>query len=273
MGRRTVDTETDALGVVTTRRFLWCGSRICQTRNGSDTVQSRILPEGELSVVSGQKAVYMPDQLGSVRDVLDATTGNLISSIDYSPYGKITQSNGSFAPLYQFAGLMYHPQSALLLSMTRALDQSQHWLNRDPIREGGGWNLYAYVSNRPIRFTDPWGLQEEIFVPPDMLGPEAPEATPIPQETPMPQQTPIPPRGLPPEGMEPPVEGQCKEGPPSRPSEVQKGGKSLWDPNGGEWRYFPGDKYHNPHWDYNPHNAPNSPWQNIPINNLPPLIT
>jgi hypothetical protein len=49
-------------------------------------------------------------------------------------------------------------------------------------------------------------------------------------------------------------------GPASRPSQGEKGGQSLWDPSGGEWRWFPGNKWHNPHWDYNPHDAKGSPW-------------
>jgi hypothetical protein len=81
-----------------------------------------------------------------------------------------------------------------------------------------------------------------------------------------------PPRGLPPEGLHPPVSGPLTPGPASRPSEQSAGGQSLWDEHGGEWRYFPGDKWHNPHWDYNPHSNPNSPWDNIPINGLPPRI-
>jgi RHS repeat-associated protein len=78
-------------------------------------------------------------------------------------------------------------------------------------------------------------------------------------------------RGLPPDGVHPPEKGpdDVTVGPASRPSEAGKGGKSLWDKDGGEWRWFPGDKYHNPHWDYNPHDTPNSPWQNIPAGNLP----
>jgi hypothetical protein len=84
---------------------------------------------------------------------------------------------------------------------------------------------------------------------------------------------PAPPtRGLPPEGVHPPVSGPLTPGPASRPSEQSAGGQSLWDEHGGEWRYFPGDKWHNPHWDYNPHSNPNSPWDNIPINGLPPRI-
>jgi RHS repeat-associated protein len=76
-------------------------------------------------------------------------------------------------------------------------------------------------------------------------------------------------RGLPPEGITPPA-GEVKEGPASRPSEQDKGGKSLWDSGGGEWRYSPEDKWHNPHWDYNPHDKHSSPWQNVPIDQLPP---
>jgi hypothetical protein len=78
-------------------------------------------------------------------------------------------------------------------------------------------------------------------------------------------------RGLPPEGVHPPVPGDLTPGPASRPSEAGKGGQSLWDKDGGEWRYFPGDKYHNPHWDFNPHNTPNAPWENLPIGDLPPV--
>lgn len=77
------------------------------------------------------------------------------------------------------------------------------------------------------------------------------------------------PRGLPPEGISPPVPGTTP-GPASRPSERDKGGQSLWDPDGGEWRYSPEDRWHNPHWDHNPHDRPQSPWQNIPIGDLPP---
>lgn len=80
------------------------------------------------------------------------------------------------------------------------------------------------------------------------------------------------PEGLPPDGVHPPVEGPLTEGDPSRPSAQGRGGKSLWDHKGGEWRYFPGDKWHNPHWDYNPHTIPRSGWDNIPINGFPPRI-
>ncbi|HET7072722.1 MAG TPA: hypothetical protein VFI55_01395 [Mycobacterium sp.] len=93
------------------------------------------------------------------------------------------------------------------------------------------------------------------------------------KDAPNPEPDPPPPpaRGLPPDGVHPPVEGNLTVGPASRPSEEAKGGLSLWDDKGGEWRYDPGaNQWHNPHWDYNPHDTKFSQWQNIPMGELPP---
>jgi len=76
-------------------------------------------------------------------------------------------------------------------------------------------------------------------------------------------------RGLPPQGIAPPIPSPCHPGPSSRTG--KKGGDSLWDGSGGEWRWDPGDTWHNPHWDHNPHTAPNCPWENIPHGGLPPV--
>lgn len=86
---------------------------------------------------------------------------------------------------------------------------------------------------------------------------------------------PQPARGLPPADIRPPVDGPLTEGPASRARERRFGGRSLWDEHGGEWRYYPGDDHHNPHWDFNPHSTPSgrgSDWENIPIDGLPPRI-
>jgi len=63
-----------------------------------------------------------------------------------------------------------------------------------------------------------------------------------------PDGTPLPPpgprvEGLPPEGVYPPVDRPLTEGPASRPSRAAKGGRSLYDQHGGEWRYYPGNDF------------------------------
>lgn len=90
-----------------------------------------------------------------------------------------------------------------------------------------------------------------------------------PPPPPYPQGPPVGP-GLPPQGIRPPVDGPLTTGPASRPSIAAKGGQSLWDKDGGEWRYDPGqDSRHYPHWDYNPHAQKFDQWRNVGINDLP----
>jgi len=162
LGHRLQDVETAATGGTTTTRYQWCGSAICQTRDGSDNVQRRDLDEGEYNVSTGRKLLYMPDQLGSVRDVLDGSTGVLVHSYDYTPYGAIARSNGITPTDYRYGGLFYHAASALNLSATRPMDgNTGRWLNRDPLKESAGINLYAYVRANTINFNDTNGLGSE----------------------------------------------------------------------------------------------------------------
>jgi hypothetical protein len=81
------------------------------------------------------------------------------------------------------------------------------------------------------------------------------------------------PRGLPPPGLLPPVAepSRLTRSAASRPSEAALGGQSLWDEDGSEWRYYPEDRWHNPHWDYNDHATPGAPWCNVPIGDKPPV--
>ncbi|MFY9764867.1 MAG: hypothetical protein WAK42_07650, partial [Mycobacterium sp.] len=88
------------------------------------------------------------------------------------------------------------------------------------------------------------------------------------QDPPPPPPRPHP--GPPPGGVRPPIGGELTRGPASQSRARRFGGESLWDEKGGEWRYFPGDEYRNPHWDYNPHDRNNPEWENIPIGGLPP---
>jgi len=48
----------------------------------------------------------------------------------------------------------------------------QRWLNRDPLEEAGGINLYGFVNNSPISLTDPFGLSYGNPVPPCAPYPE-----------------------------------------------------------------------------------------------------
>ncbi|WP_086921487.1 polymorphic toxin type 50 domain-containing protein [Variovorax sp. JS1663] len=65
-----------------------------------------------------------------------------------------------------FAGLFRHERSGFDLAVYRAYDQQRgRWLNRDPMREDGGLNLYGYVDGNPLKYTDRQGLFAHVIGP------------------------------------------------------------------------------------------------------------
>jgi len=153
-------------GVTSESRYLWCGEEICQKRSATDVVTGRYFSEGEVVVSSGLRAYYARDHLGSVRDVLDVSTGNIIRSIDYYPNGKIKNSSGTFEPEFEFAGMQSFPYMAsggALLTYYRVYDPALgRWLSRDTIEEAGGINLYGYVGGNFVNQVDTSGLNPAL---------------------------------------------------------------------------------------------------------------
>ena len=79
----------------------------------------------------------------------------------YDPFGNVIGKSGPLADVnhYRFSSKETHPNSGLYYYGFRFYDPNlQRWLNRDPIGERGGLNLYAYVGNSPINHFDPYGL-------------------------------------------------------------------------------------------------------------------
>jgi len=99
------------------------------------------------------------DHLGSVRLVVDASTGAVAEQIDYDEWGVVTgDTSPGFQP-FGFAGGIYDSDTGLVRFGARDYDASMgRWTSKDPKRFGAGqWNLYVYVNNDPIRWIDPHG--------------------------------------------------------------------------------------------------------------------
>jgi RHS repeat-associated protein len=109
-------------------------------------------------IAGGTPYYYVQDELGSVRQLV-TTSGSVAVQYDYDPYGNPTTVSGTAVSDIGYAGYFYHPGSGLEFALYRAYDPTHaRWLNRDPIAETGGVNLYAYVNENPISFVDPFGL-------------------------------------------------------------------------------------------------------------------
>ena len=95
---------------------------------------------------------------------LHSTNAVLSASYQYDPYGNVMSSDGDLkhANVYRFSSKMFHANSGLYYYGYSFYDPNlQRWLNRDPIEEEGGINLYRFVDNAPLDIIDPDGLQAD----------------------------------------------------------------------------------------------------------------
>jgi RHS repeat-associated protein len=105
---------------------------------------------------------FMRDHLGSIRELIKTDGKTLGVRLDYDPYGRQTTVSGTAAADFGFTGLYRHSASGLNFATYRAYDPDLgRWVNRDPIEEEGGLNLYSYVENNSLNAIDPMGLDEE----------------------------------------------------------------------------------------------------------------
>lgn len=153
--------EKQAGRTLADKAYTWSGSsRVLEhdnTRSGSP-VSKEYFAQGVLD--HGQPLYYTSDRLGSVRQLVDST-GTVRAQYDYDPYGNRKKLTGDLDSDYGPFGLFQHPSSGLDLSLTRAYGPDVgRWLNRDPIGEAGGLNLYAYAGGDPATNVDPTGLLE-----------------------------------------------------------------------------------------------------------------
>jgi RHS repeat-associated protein len=111
----------------------------------------------------GKTYRVITDQVGSVRLVVDAATGEVAQQIDYDEFGNILEdTNPGFQP-FGFAGGLYDPDTQLTRFGARDYDaETGRWTAKDPILfAGGDANLYAYARNDPINRLDPSGLDDD----------------------------------------------------------------------------------------------------------------
>lgn len=104
---------------------------------------------------------------GSIREMTNSA-GAIQAEYSYDPFGRVTQLQGTLSADFQYAGYYEHGPSGLNLTLFRAYSPTLgRWINRDPIEEYGGINLYTYVDNDPLGGIDLFGLTGKKLMPPD----------------------------------------------------------------------------------------------------------
>jgi RHS repeat-associated protein len=103
---------------------------------------------------------HLPDHLGNSSIVTDAS-GGWINREEYTPFGE-TALGGYERKRYRYGGKERDEESGLYYHGARYYAPWLcRWTTTDPAGHQDGLNRYLYVSNDPIRYSDPNGTQRE----------------------------------------------------------------------------------------------------------------
>ena len=118
---------------------------------------------GGLLAVSLDGVFYIPcyDHNGNIVFYI-SETGATAAQYTYDPYGDIIESSGLLADVFSFGfSTKYHDREIGMIGYKRRFYRPDlgRWLNRDPIEEEGGMNVYGFCGNDPIGQIDLLGME------------------------------------------------------------------------------------------------------------------
>src|SRR5271165_5844682 len=143
-------------------RRVWRGAKhnargACAPREGKDLGGLLARPSTYSSGSFTNHNCYHADGNGNITYLVNSGQ-TLAASYRYDPFGNVISSSGTLASAnsYQFSSKEFIPGAAAYYYLYRFYDPNlQRWLNRDPIEEEGGINLYWFVFNAPSDAVDP----------------------------------------------------------------------------------------------------------------------
>lgn len=142
------------------RSYQW-GTDLSGTMQGAGGVGGLVLvkPTGS----NPQFAVY--DGNGNVAGFVDGSMGLTSANFEYGPFGEtIRQSGSQAATPIRFSTKYQDDETGLIYYAFRYYNSDTgRWINRDPITENGGVNLYGMVRNNLIQWIDSLGLVDFFF--------------------------------------------------------------------------------------------------------------
>jgi RHS repeat-associated protein len=160
-------------------RYLYDGMRVIQERNSGGTptvsytrgtdLSGTLEGAGGIGGMLGRSHGYsagnwsthnffQADGNGNITYLVNSSQG-LFASYRYDPYGNTISSSGNSANVYRFSSKEIHVNSGLYYYGYRWYHPNlQRWLNKDPIGEKGGINLYQTFGHDPIGSVDAFGL-------------------------------------------------------------------------------------------------------------------
>lgn len=118
----------------------------------------RLSPRRGLSKPVDKRSVRKT-QAGNITGYISSSTGRVTKQFEYDAYGNITYQNGGINIFrYRFSTKFQDTETGLYYYGLRYYDPVWgRWINRDPIEEAGGLNLYAFCGNDGVNRMDGLG--------------------------------------------------------------------------------------------------------------------
>jgi RHS repeat-associated protein len=146
-----------------TVNYLYDGANVAQEISGGSPIANMLsggIDEVFTRTDSAGTGSFLTDALGSTLAITNGS-GSTIASYAYATFGNTTVTSGSSTNEFQYTG-RENDGTGLYFNRGRYYSPTlQRFISEDPIGISGGINLYAYVANNPIQFTDPLGLDKK----------------------------------------------------------------------------------------------------------------
>ncbi|MEI6074612.1 MAG: RHS repeat-associated core domain-containing protein [Verrucomicrobiota bacterium] len=184
-GRRRVKREYNWTGTAWSQtnevHYVYDGMNVIQERDGSNNPKVTYTRGLDLSGTmqgaggiggllarsdAGGSAYYHADGNGNITMLTDAS-GSVLTKYLYDSFGNTLGMWGPLAAAntYRFSSKEIDPRYGIYYYGYRYYEPNQQrWLNRDPIAENGGINLYSFVENKPLNDVDSLGLDGLIDI-------------------------------------------------------------------------------------------------------------
>ncbi len=112
----------------------------------------------DLIIRGGTTYRIIADQVGSVRRIVEVSTGAVAQELTYSPFGKVLSDSSPGWQPFAYAGGLYDTDTKLVRFGARDYDaEVGRWTAKDPAGFKGGLNVFVYVEADPVNFVDPHG--------------------------------------------------------------------------------------------------------------------
>ena len=148
------------------KRRVYNGMDVIQERDATDAVTTTYTRAGNIGGIlskrdaNGNDYYFRYDGSGNVVGLTDSNQ-NSVAEYSYDAWGNTLSSTGVQASsnLYRYSTKELQPQTGLYNYGLRFYSAGMgRWINRDPLQEAGGLNLYAAFGNSPVNAVDAYGL-------------------------------------------------------------------------------------------------------------------